>query len=394
MYKLIKNEILKEVKKKKTIIMLFMLVLVMVFANLYALNNRRDSTPENRIKQNQKFIDDLKVNLDKSNNENEKKDIQNKIKDIESANNDLQFQLDNKDLGWKALTERKITDIDSKIKNLVSGKADDKENLEISKKMYQTCLDKNMEPIYSGYNDKAFNLIMNVIRLLSIFFIPIFVVVIISDSISGEFNPMTIRMLLVRPVSKVKIYLSKFITLNILTIGSVLLVELVNFLILGLMMGFENPQLPNIVGGRYHNDLLNGVSLIHGSMYLLPIWKVLLIGMALQVLYMVCACGFIMMVSTIAKNSILSVSINFVVCVGVSLFTNVIARSNSESIKDLYNMIFAGYFDGVSIITGDLSRTMKNPNISIASSFLIIGIQLVIFFLLGTSIFNRKEKAI
>ncbi|QAA33038.1 ABC transporter permease [Clostridium manihotivorum] len=394
MYKLIKNELLKEIKKKKTIIMLFMLVIAMFFANLYALDNRSSSSPENRIKQNQKFIDDLKVNLEKSNNENQKKDIKNKIKDIESSNKELQFQVDNKDLDWKALAQRKISDIDAKLSNLSSGKTEDKDSLEISKKMYQICLDKNIEPTYSGDKDKAFNLIMNVIRLLSMFFIPIFVVVIISDSIAGEFNPMTIRMLLVRPVSKMKIYLSKFIALNILTVGSVLLVELVNFLILGLMMGFENPQLPNIVGGKYQNDLLNGVSLVHGSMYLLPIWKMLMLGIGLQVLYMVCACGFIMMVSTIAKNSILSVSINFVVCVGVSLFTNVIARSDSESIKALYNIIFAGYFDGVSIITGDLSRTMKNPNISISSSFLIISIQLALFCLLGTLIFNRKEKTI
>ncbi|MBK1810185.1 ABC transporter permease subunit [Clostridium sp. YIM B02505] len=394
MYKLIKNELLKEIKKKKTIIMLFMLVIIMLFSNIYMLNSRRTSSPQNRIKQNQKFIDDLKINLERSNNKNNKNDIQNKIKDMESLNNELQFEIDNKDLGWRDLAERKIADIDNKLNKLEDGSIEDKDNLEIGKKMYQICLDKNIEPVYTGDKEKALNVIISIIRLMSMFFIPIFVVVIISDSISGEFNPMTIRMMLVRPVSKVKIYLSKFITLNILTVGSVLLLELINFLTLGIMIGFENPELPNIVGGKYQNDLLNGVSLVHGSMYLLPIWKVLMIGIGLQALYMICACAFIMMISTISKNSILSVSINFVVCVGTSLFVNVVSRSNFEAIKTLYNMIFAGYFDGVSVITGELSRTMKNPNISIYSSFLIIGIQLVIFYLLGTLIFNRKEKTI
>jgi hypothetical protein len=394
MYKLIKNELLKEVKKKKTIIMLFMLVIIIAISNLYVLNSRRDASSQNRIKQNQKYIDDLKLNLEKSNNNNDKKDMQNKIKDIESLNKELQFEIDNKDLGWKDLAERKIVNIDDSLSKLDNGREEDRENLELSKKMYQICLDKNIEPIYGGDNAKAFNLIMNVIRLLSMFFIPIFAVVIISDSISGEFNPMTIRMMLVRPVSKVKLYLSKFIALNIITIGSVVLFELINFLILGLTMGFENPELPNIVGGRYQSDLLNGVSLVHGSMYLLPILKVLMGGIGLQILYMMCACAFIMMISTISKNSILSVSINFVVCVVISLFVNVISRSNMDFIKSLYSMIFAGYFDGMSILTGDLSRLMKNPSISASYSALIIGIQLIIFYVLGTLIFNRKEKTI
>jgi len=394
MYKLIKNEFLKEVKKKKTVIMLITLVAVMLFSNLYALNSRKDASSGNRIKQNQKHIDDLKLNLEKSSNENDKKNIENKIKEVESLNSELQFQIDNKELGWRTLAEKKIAALDSSLDKLGNNEDEQRETLEISRKMYQICLDKNIEPAFYGDNSGAFNLIIDIIRLLSMFLIPIFAVIIISDSISGEFNPMTIRMMLVRPVSKAKIYLSKFIALNILTVGSVILMETINFLILGIALGFGSPELPSIVGGRYQDNLLNGVSLVHGSIYLLPIWKVLIGGIGMQMLYIICACAFIMMISTISKNSILSISISFIVCVGISIFTNVISRSNMELIKNLYSYIFAAYFDGISVLTGDLSRLMKNPNISVSSSIFTITMQLIIFYLIGMLMFNRKEKAI
>ncbi|MFX0549433.1 ABC transporter permease subunit [Hathewaya histolytica] len=205
---------------------------------------------------------------------------------------------------------------------------------------------------------------------------------------------MTIRMMLVRPVSKSKIYLSKFIALNILVISPIILLELINFLIFGCTMGFENPLLPNIVGARYQNDIVNGFSLVSGSIHLIPIWKTLVGGMTLQIIYIICSCAFIMMISTVTKNSIFSISISFTICVILSLFINIISRIGTKFIKLLYSLIFTCYFDGIAVVTGDLSKIMKVPKITVSYSVILMLAQGITFYIIGSFVFKKNNDLI
>ncbi|WP_438445028.1 ABC transporter permease subunit [Gorillibacterium sp. sgz5001074] len=105
--------------------------------------------------------------------------------------------------------------------------------------------------------------------------ITLFTVIIAGDSLAGEFTTGTIKLLLIRPASRLKILVSKY--LSMITFGLLLLIILfvVSVLVNGLLFQFGEMNLPlvtvdgtghilerNMVAHLWQTYLLNGVSTI------------------------------------------------------------------------------------------------------------------------------------
>lgn len=390
MYKLIKNEINKQIKKKKNLVMMVFFIIVTCMVNVYCL---KDTSKQEQLHNNEVFIQNLNMQLKTSKNDGEKVEIKNKIKEIEKINGQLKFDIDNEKLDWKVVANKKIINIESEIKKL--DKDTDKSNIQrlnLEKSRYKHCLENNIEPIEDSSKYKAINKTMSVMWLVTMFFLPIFIVIFAADIISGEYNPMTIRTMLVRPVSKAKIYLSKFISTNIIIIAFFTVVIFINLLIYGLTIGFESPFLLNIVGTRYEENLIKGVSVVENSRYLMPLWKYFLVSLFLEWLYIICSVAFVTMISTITKNSILSMGISFIVCVLLSMSINFILRNASHATRVICSFIFPIFFSGTSIVSGDLSRLLRMPSISITYSAILLLIQAFLFYVIGMLVFKRKNE--
>jgi ABC-2 type transport system permease protein len=72
---------------------------------------------------------------------------------------------------------------------------------------------------------------------------PLFVAVIITaDSVAGEFSGGTIKLLLIRPASRTKILLSKFISVFVFLLFLYLVLFVSSFIISGLLYGFSSPN--------------------------------------------------------------------------------------------------------------------------------------------------------
>lgn len=386
MYKLIKNEIIKQIKKKKNLVMMLLFILVTVMFNLYGV---KEISNQKRFDDNKVFINNLNMQLTTSKSDKEKDDIKNKIKEMERINKQLKFNIDNEKLDWKVLAKKKIVSYENNIKNL--DKNTDKQNIEmlnLQKEKYEHCLKNNIDPSKS----KGINKTIKVMLLVTMFFLPIFIVVMISDIISGEYNPMTIRSLLVRPVSKTKIYLSKFIAANIIIIVFFTLVMVANLLIRGFMNGFESPFMLNIVGTRYKENLVQGISVVESSSYLMPLWKVFISSLFLEWLYIICSVSFIVMVSIITKNSMLSMGISSIVCVIFAMSINLILRGASHVTRAICSVMFPIFFSGGSIVNGELSRLLLLPNISFTYSVVLLLAETLLFYVIGTLVFKRKNS--
>ena len=105
--------------------------------------------------------------------------------------------------------------------------------------------------------------------------ITLFTVIIAGDSLAGEFSTGTIKLLLIRPASRLKILLSKY--LSMIMFGLLLLVILfvVSLIVNGILYQFDSTGLPyltvdshgvvkehNMFGHLWQTYLLNGVSTI------------------------------------------------------------------------------------------------------------------------------------
>ncbi|QGQ95300.1 ABC transporter permease [Paenibacillus psychroresistens] len=73
-----------------------------------------------------------------------------------------------------------------------------------------------------------------------IFLCTIFTVVIGADSVAGEFSSGTIKLLLIRPASRAKILLSKYVSMLVFAIVLILILLISAFLISGILEGFSS----------------------------------------------------------------------------------------------------------------------------------------------------------
>ena len=114
-----------------------------------------------------------------------------------------------------------------------------KEDMEKSKFVIE-----NGKDIYNTSDSRGF--LLNVFSKYELFII-ITIVLIAGAIVSDEFNKGTIKLLLVRPFSRAKILLAKFITV-ILTVLFIMVVTVVlQFIVGGIFLGFDSLSIPNII---------------------------------------------------------------------------------------------------------------------------------------------------
>lgn len=111
------------------------------------------------------------------------------------------------------------------------------------------------------YNAKS--LLLETVESFS-FFIIIAVVIVAGTIVSEEFNKGTIKLLLVRPFTRTKILLSKFITCLITLLISIVAIIIIQIIVGGIVYGFSSYSLPTIV----YNFSTNSVQTIGILQYL------------------------------------------------------------------------------------------------------------------------------
>lgn len=98
--------------------------------------------------------------------------------------------------------------------------------------------------IYNTSDAREF--LLNVFSKYELFII-ITIVLIAGAIVSDEFNKGTIKSLLVRPYSRTKILLAKFITVLIIVLFIMVVTVILQFIIGGILFGFDSLSIPNVV---------------------------------------------------------------------------------------------------------------------------------------------------
>ena len=236
---------------------------------------------------------------------------------------------------WKTQLTEQITNLEQQLK--------DETQPERYKAQFQSQLKQlkylqanNIKPMTdSDFN--AYNYIKIVITVLGSFLLGLGIALFMSDIVSGECTPATLKFLLIQPVSRAKVLLSKFIAICITTVSMIISIELIAFLVVGLVKGFGNSNYPMAFGTKFEYDMSKVQDGVHplievaNSTTIISLSQFTFRALLLQALFIVSCCAFVFMISSLVKSSMISMAISTSVLIAANIFNLAIAAFRKVS---------------------------------------------------------------
>jgi ABC-2 type transport system permease protein len=203
--------------------------------------------------------------------------------------------------------------------------------------------------------------------------VPLFLSVIVAaDSVAGEFSGGTIKLLLIRPASRAKILLSKYIAVFIFLLVLVVLLFVTSFIVSGLLYGFGSSTEMYSYTGKD--------GLMHQISYAVETFRSYGFG-SVEVI-MILSLAF--MVSTVFRSSAIAITLSI-----VSIF---VGQTIGEIIK---HFSWAKYY---LFLNTDLGKYVEggpalDSDTTIQFSIMILLIYFIIFNGLSWYVFKKRDVA-
>ncbi|MDO7904990.1 ABC transporter permease [Paenibacillus sp. JX-17] len=172
-------------------------------------------------------------------------------------------------------------------------------------------------------------------------FIPLLIMAVASDLVSGERTTGTIKMLLTRPVKRWKILLSKLLTLGMFVSLIVVSTFVISYLISGLFFGYKGFDIPVFTGFQ-----INGSNVDISAVHAVPQWQYLLMqgGLIWFVALVVASLAF--MVSVLVRSTAASIVVMMAALIAGTILTNMASAWESAKYLFMVNLGLTNYLAG------------------------------------------------
>ncbi|MBU5227108.1 ABC transporter permease [Clostridium senegalense] len=387
--KLLKVEIYKLVKSKKYIIFILSLIIMLVFSGVGLYKNAQNEKPEIKIKNNEKLLVDYRVKAQDENlSEDMKRNYEQKIKVVEKENEELEEEIKNPNYNWKIKLEEENKFLEEGIESAKI--ALDYNQIEENNgkiKINKYLLDNNLEP-RKKYEVSSYLDMKEVLGSLNVIFLPMLVVILAYDSISGEYQNSTIKYLMAKPIKRSSIILAKFLSAFLLASISIFLLEIIFLIIIGIIFNFGDYMYPVIVGTRYNIDKLGNLSSINNSSYIIPIYKYLIKSLMFQFVAILPIIALSLLISEECSTNGSSLIINATINIVASIITFI---TPLNFLKNVYPFWFTSYNNSISIIDGIINLKLSTTNISLKLGLIVCLIWTIIFYYIAHRKFIKKD---
>lgn len=201
----------------------------------------------------------------------------------------------------------------------------------------QYYLDHNVDP--SAPNAVTFTrgFLNNSVTL----FIPLLVLALGSDLISGERTSGTIKQLLTRPVRRWKVLLSKLCALALYVSLTVVVTALLCYGISGLFFGYEGWGLPIFTGFRMAHDTIDS-----SQAHPVPQWQYMLMQAGLVWYSAIIVAVLALMASVLIRSTAASMLTMMAAVIAGSILSNMSSSWTSAKYLFAVNLNLTGYLDG------------------------------------------------
>lgn len=400
---LIKNETIKLFSKSKTYIIILLFLALSAMIAFIAHDTEKyylqSMDPEYRVEQLEEEIgyaeDNIRyINEDKNLSE---EDRASEIRHMEAYLADLQADLASaKDVLLKGEAYDWRTGARSTLETYKQQLADspDEESrsyFESEITLLEYHLEKDIDPELSQRNNGLNYLRLSLMVILS-GFLAFGLILFAADIMSGEYNPGTLKFLLIQPVTRIKVLVSKYL---VTTLSAILLIvgsQLVFVLIIGLIKGFGSPDYPVLMGQSFERVVRDGATSIvplAGTGSYETLSRFLLQGLALEILFIAAMVAFINMISVISKSSVMA----FTVLIGTLLGTNIV-YSLSSAYRRLSPYIFLHHTNVEGILSGSIMQETGALNFTFPLSVMVLLLTTGIFLTISMIIFKKRDVLI
>lgn len=396
MMTLIFNEIKKLLSRKKTI---FTIVIFAILLGLIGFgehknyeNQMRYNSPEFRIKNLEESLSYMKK--DQNNTqipEEARKSMGEQIARMEEELKLLKEDPTGKTYDWKKDLQLRIQENERMLKEAPMD-ARFKGDIELIIQQDKYLLEHNIKPEEGRVPTiNAIKILKTVFMILGTIFLAVGVTVFTADMVSGECTPPTLKFLLTQPVSRTKVLLSKFIAVVSTSIVLILAVELLSFLVMGLIFGFGNFDYPVLTGARFEYDMSvvtdagHPLRQVAGSAYMITSGVYLIRLFLMQILFIFAACSFAFMLSTIFKSSMISVTLSIVSMIGAYILQEM------RVLGKLNMFMFTSYSEASRILSGNIALQFNNPGVNINLAIIVLAAWTIICYAIANIIFVKKD---
>ncbi len=393
---LIKNEFIKLFAKKKTFIIwgLFILLCIMLVIvsesseKSYLKYNSPKAQVENltnEISSQEEYLKTIQSDAtlsedDKKANEAQTQSYIDSLKmQLETAKASLESSSKE---NWKEALEERIKEQEKIVKEASDADSQKVQGQELERlKLY---LKHNVPLDAENYNTGINYFILNV-TMIAASFLAIGLTLFNGDNVSNEYNPGTLKFLLVQPVSRIKVLLSKFVVMVLSSTALIMITQVLFFLGVGVIKGFGNFNRPYLVGVKYEYTYQSGhrfITEVAGSGHFILLWQYLIEALALQLLFLIVMVTFILLISTISKSSVVTMTVLICAILGSN-----IVYSLSTTYRKVSPFIFLHYSNVENIITGRIVSMTGSflftwqvvAGMSALSAVVFLGISLIVF---------------
>lgn len=411
LFRLIINELKKIFKRPKTWVVFALFFAFILGLNIISYKSSKDweenSKVENRIKSEQEYLAHEKNNLKE--NENSLKNAKNdkdkeflksevgfskqRIEDIENTLKTLEKEKNNPPKTWQEEVKAEKKEITTRLEELKtqensihSKREESYLKRELENKDYY--LNNNIKPVDRfGFSiGENFGVIST---LLGLGILAAGIAVFASDIVSGECTPPTFKFLLVQPISRSKVILSKYIsivlTTVILIIGTQLLITVLG---VGIIDGFDTLKSMIFVDQRYEFIKQGAETMlmpIESTGEYITYGAFLLRGFAMQSLFVIAVTSFVFMISSLFKSSMMSMAVSVVIGVLGS------AMMSIPYISKFANLNFLSYGNVASVITGDINQMNNISNILPQTGIIVMIVTIIVTYLIAHTRFVKRD---
>jgi ABC-2 type transport system permease protein len=201
--------------------------------------------------------------------------------------------------------------------------------------------------------------------------ITVFTIIIAGDSLAGEFASGTIKLLLIRPANRVKILISKYISVLLFGILLLLTLFVVSFSVNGILYGFGYMDLPLV--------RVNAEGIIVEQNMLLNLWKTYLLNGISTILYVTMA----FMISSAFRSSTMAIGFSIGTLFAGNVFLDALHRFNWSKY-----LLFAN-----TDLTQYLKEQPYQDGMTLAFSISVLVVYFLVFNLISWLLFTRRDVA-
>ena len=376
---------LKRVMMKKKIALIVILIITIAFG---LMRISKIDTVEVQIQKDKVLLNTLKINSTKSDTELKKADISRDILET-------QKEIDNKEDMLNQINNYDKSKLDEQIQKLEKER-DPKNEYRLLQLRYERKYDIEKGELMPKGMYAALETLIN--------FIPIFIlstIILLSDMVSGEYSPNTIKALIIRPISRKKVIVSKFIVSIILSTTAIITSAVIFIVEAGVHLGFTDYRLPFDVGAKYILDkslilssITSQMKYVGGSRKVIPLWSAVVEVLFIVIVILAAIVSIILFISTICRNSLVSSIASFIIIAGTTV-RYILGFMGSYLVSAKYG-VFIKFLpipymiNSIGTLSGDISVQLTS-SINIYFVFTVCLAWIFIALFLSTYIFGKRD---